>query len=236
MVEGINEDVVLSSAPLTTVPPLDRSSQQAEMSGDREAGSEKQLWEWHRTYRIPDDIEFFVLGPNDRANDLPLECVTLNQAMLATGLRLPFPRIVRKFLCEWRIAPTQLCPNGWRVLIGFLILWDQLGFSRPSAREFNSLYYFKSDGKKSGWWYASVKAKTGGSVVTQTPDSIKNWKKFWFFVRDPWQFSSTDTRPDVNIPVRYHELSKRISMSIEISSTDHFTDLFCSFFLPGYTS
>ncbi|KAL2504617.1 Uncharacterized protein Adt_20238 [Abeliophyllum distichum] len=125
---------------------------------------------------ILDDIEFFVPGPNGRANDLSLGCVALNQAVLAAGLRLPFLRIVRKFLREWRITPTQLCSNGWRILIGFLILWNQLGFPHPSAREFNSLYSFKSDGKRSGWWYASVK------------------------------FSANDTRPDVNIPVRYHEL------------------------------
>ncbi|KAL2498161.1 Plus3 domain-containing protein [Abeliophyllum distichum] len=92
------------------------------------------------------------------------------------------------------------------MLIGLLILWDQLGFPRPSIRDFNSLYSFKSDGKRSGWWYASVKVKTGGSVVTQTPDSIKNWKKFWFFVRGPWQFAENDARPNLSIPVRYHEL------------------------------
>ncbi|KAL2475081.1 Uncharacterized protein Adt_35817 [Abeliophyllum distichum] len=234
MVEGIDDDEVLSPAPLTSVPPVSRSPRQAGTSGDVggrplgrremeiESGqrtapvwkcsffpsevNEKQLSDWHRTYSIPDEIEFFVPGPNDRADDPPLGCVALNQAVLAAGLRLPFPRIVRKFLREWGIAPTQLCPNGWRILLGFLILWNQLGFPRPSAREFNSLYSFKSDGKRSGWWYASVKAKTGGSVVTQTPDSIKNWKKFWFFVRGPWQFSANDTRPDVNIPVRYHEL------------------------------
>ncbi|KAL2526583.1 Plus3 domain-containing protein [Abeliophyllum distichum] len=145
MVEGIDDDEVLSPAPLTS------SSSSP--------------------------------GLTTRADDPPLGCVALNQVVLAAGLRLPFPRIVRKFLREWGIAPTQLCPNGWRILLGFLILWNQLGFPRPSAREFNSLYSFKSDGKRSGWWYASVKAKTGGSVVTQTPDSIKNWKKFWFFVR-----------------------------------------------------
>ncbi|KAL2466088.1 Plus3 domain-containing protein [Abeliophyllum distichum] len=115
-------------------------------------------------YRVPDDIEFVVPGPNDRADDPPLGCVALNQAVLAAGLRLPFPRVVRKFLRKWGIAPTQLCPNGWRILIGFFILWEQLGFPRPSVREFNSLYSFKSDGKRSGWW------------------------------------------PDLNIPVRYHEL------------------------------
>ncbi|KAL2471570.1 Uncharacterized protein Adt_39706 [Abeliophyllum distichum] len=91
-------------------------------------------------------------------------------------------------------------------MIGFLILWNQLGFPCPSVRKFNNLYSFKLDRKRSGWWYASVKTKTGGSVITQTPDSIKNWKKFWFFVRGPWQFTVNDARPDVNILVRYHEL------------------------------
>ncbi|KAL2479733.1 Plus3 domain-containing protein [Abeliophyllum distichum] len=236
MVEGIDEDEVFSPAPLTAVPPPIRSSPRAETSGEREVVlgnigrreaevesglrtapvwkckffpsevNEKQLRDWHQAYRVPDDIEFVVPGPNDRANDPPLGCVALNQAVLAAGLRLLFPRVVRKFLQEWGIAPTQLCPNGWRILIGFFILWEQLSFPRPSVREFNSLYSFKSDGKRSGWWYASVKAKTGGSVITQTPDSIKNWKKFWFFVRGPWQFFENDTRPDLNIRVRYHEL------------------------------
>ncbi|KAL2455725.1 Plus3 domain-containing protein [Abeliophyllum distichum] len=249
MVEGINEDEVFSPAPLTAVPPPMRSSPRAETSGEREVVlgtvgrreaevesglrtapvwkcqffpsevNEKQLRDWHEAYRVPDDIEFVIPGPSDRADDPPLGCVALNQAVLAAGLRLPFPRVVRKFLREWGIAPTQLCPNGWRILIGFFILWEQLGFPRPSVKEFNSLYSFKSDGKRSGWWYASVKAKTGGSVITQTPDSIKNWKKFWFFVRGPWQFSENDTRPDLNIPVRYHEL-RYISQEPTIESSE----------------
>ncbi|KAL2504375.1 hypothetical protein Adt_10647 [Abeliophyllum distichum] len=45
-----------------------------------------------------------------------------------------------------------------------------------------------------------------GLRTVQTPDSIKNWKKLWFFVRGLWQFTVNDARPDVNIPVRYHEL------------------------------
>ncbi|KAL2504836.1 Plus3 domain-containing protein [Abeliophyllum distichum] len=234
LVEGIDNDEVLSPAPLKLVPPTSRSAHKPGVSGaaggrplgrremEVAAGqrtapvwkcmffpsevNEKQLADWHRMYSVPAEIEFIVPGPNDRADDPPLGCVALNQAVLAAGLRLPFPRIVRKFLREWGIAPTQLCPNGWRILLGFLILWDQFGFPRPSVGEFNSLYSFKSDGRRSGWWYASVKPRTGGSVVTQTPDSIKNWKQFWFYVRGPWQFSVNDTGPHVNIPVRYHEL------------------------------
>ncbi|KAL2527657.1 Plus3 domain-containing protein [Abeliophyllum distichum] len=226
VVEGLDEDEVLSPAPITSVPPRGErvvesgrmSRREVEVaSGLRTAPewkcrffpsevSEGQLREWHQIYRVPDDVEFVVPGPGDWADDPPLGAVALNQAILAAGLRLPFPWVVRKFLREWGIAPTQLCPNGWRILIGLLVLWDQLGFSRPTIGDFHSLYSFKSDGKRSGWWYASVKARTGGSVVTQTPDSIKNWKKFWFFVRGPWQFAEGDSRPDLSIPVRYHEL------------------------------
>ncbi|KAL2504988.1 hypothetical protein Adt_20609 [Abeliophyllum distichum] len=143
MVEGIDEDEVLSPAPLTAVSPRARSSPQAETSGERvveprnlglgrrEAEfasglrtaptwkcklfssevNEGQLREWHQMYRIPDYIEFVVPGPNDRTDDPPLGYVALNQAVLAAGLRLPFPRIVRKFLREWGIAPTQLYPQ-----------------------------------------------------------------------------------------------------------------------------
>ncbi|KAL2525040.1 Uncharacterized protein Adt_10094 [Abeliophyllum distichum] len=192
VVEGLDEDEVLSPAPITAVPPRVRPSEQAEARGQRvvEPGSmsrreaevasglrtapewkcrffpsevsEGQLREWHQMYRVPDDVEFIVPGPDDRADDPSLGTVALNQAILAAGLRLPFPRVVRKFLREWGIAPTQLCPNGWRILIGLLVLWDQLGFPRPSIGDFHSLYSFKSDGKRSGWWYASVKARTGG--------------------------------------------------------------------------
>ncbi|KAL2481217.1 Plus3 domain-containing protein [Abeliophyllum distichum] len=226
VVEGLDEDEVLSPAPITSVPPRGErvvesgrmSRREVEVaSGVRTAPewkcrffpsevSEGQLREWHQIYGVPDDVEFVVPGPGDRADDPPLGAVALNQAILAAGLRLPFPWVVRKFLREWGVAPTQLCPNGWRILIGLLVLWDQLGFSRPTIGDFHSLYSFKSDGKRLGWWYASVKARTGGSVVTQTPDSIKNWKKFWFFVRGPWQFAEGDSRPDLSIPVRYHEL------------------------------
>ncbi|KAL2535061.1 Uncharacterized protein Adt_08412 [Abeliophyllum distichum] len=190
LVEGIDNDEVLSPAPLKSVPPTSRSAYKPGVSGaaggrplgrremEVEAGqmtapvwkcrffpsevNEKQLADWHRMYSVPVEIEFIVPGPNDRADDPPLGCVALNQAVLAAGLRLPFLRIVRKFLREWGIAPTQFCPNGWRILLGFLILWDQFGFPRPSVGEFNSLYSFKSNGRRSGWWYASVKPRTGG--------------------------------------------------------------------------
>ncbi|KAL2480454.1 hypothetical protein Adt_33420 [Abeliophyllum distichum] len=167
MVKRIDVDEVLSPAPLSVVPPLNRSSRQAETSGEREAGpgtlgrneaevesgirsapiwkckffpsevNEKQLRDCHRIYKVPDDIEFFIPGPNDQADDPLLGCMALNQAVLAAELRLPFPRIVRKFLREWRIAPTQLCPNSWRRKLGLVRKKERspLGDQEPSVRQ-----------------------------------------------------------------------------------------------------
>ncbi|KAL2492484.1 Disease resistance protein RPP8 [Abeliophyllum distichum] len=149
IVEELNTEEIFSHTPLMDVISLSRSSPQAQGSGDREVGSrmlgrkrsevefgyrsapiwkckffpseaiQKQLRDWHRAYMIPDDVEFIVPGPDDRADDPFLGSAALNQAMLAAGLCLPFSRIIKKFLQECGIAPTQLCPNGWMTTVGF---------------------------------------------------------------------------------------------------------------------
>ncbi|KAL2500191.1 hypothetical protein Adt_25741 [Abeliophyllum distichum] len=91
--------------------------------------NEGQLREWHQMYRVPDDVEFVVPGPNDRADDPPLgTCRPESGHPWRPGSDYPFP-----------------------------------GSTSPVLRfgDFHSLYSFKSDGKRSGWWYASVKARTG---------------------------------------------------------------------------
>lgn len=77
-------------------------------------------------------------------------CVALNSAIFQAGLRLPIPKVIRKFLSSWGIAPTQLCPNGWRTMIATLILWDRLGNLELTVEQFNSLFTFKEDEKNMG--------------------------------------------------------------------------------------
>lgn len=131
------------------------------------------LASWRAKYTIPSSVVMIIPEPYDRADTPPEGCVALNSAILQAGLRLPFPRVIRKFLSSKGIAPTQLCPNGWRTLIATLILWNQMGNPELSVQQFDSLFTFKEDGKNSGWWYTSVRPRTGGSLVLDTPSSIK---------------------------------------------------------------
>lgn len=159
-------------------------------------------------YGIPSTVELVMPSSTDRADNPPVGCVALNGAILSAGLRLPFPKIIRSFLSSWGIAPTQLCPNGWRTLVATLILWKQLGYPEMDASTFNSLFTFKEDGKSTGWWYTSARPRTGGSLVLDTPSSVKGWKEEFFYVLGEWQFHPDEVdRGDV-VPTLYHPLCK----------------------------
>lgn len=147
-----------------------------------------------------------IPDPSDRANTPPLGCVTLNSVILNVGLRLFFPRVIHKFLSSWGIAPTQLCLNRWRTLIATLILWSKLGNSELSVEQFNSLFTFKEDKKNSRWCYTSVRPRTRGSLVLDTPSSIKNGRIF--FVLGEWQFHPTGVERNDVVPTFYHSLCK----------------------------
>lgn len=67
---------------------------------------------WRSKYGIPSLVELVVPEPSDRVDVPPIKCVALNSAILSAGLRVSFPRIMRKLISFWDIAPTQLCPNG----------------------------------------------------------------------------------------------------------------------------
>lgn len=88
------------------------------------------------------------------------------------------------------------------------MLWDRLGNRELAVEQFNSLFTFKEDGKNSGWWYTSVRPRTGGSPVLDAPSSIKKWKEEWFYVLREWQFHSAELNRDDVVPALYHSLCK----------------------------
>lgn len=146
------------------------------------------LANWRAKYSILSTIEMIIPEPSDRADALAMDCVALNSAILQAGLRLLFSRVIRKFHSSWGIALTQLCPNGWRTPIATSILWHQSGNPELTVEQFNSLFTFKENGKDLGWWYTSVRPRTRGFLVLDSPSSIKWWKEEFFYILGDWQF------------------------------------------------
>ncbi|KAL2525999.1 Uncharacterized protein Adt_11053 [Abeliophyllum distichum] len=69
-------------------------------------------------YRIPEDIELILQGPNERACFPRRGCTALHLNAFVSGMRLPLHPMFRRILRAYDLAPTQVAPNGWSQMVG----------------------------------------------------------------------------------------------------------------------
>ncbi|KAB9384667.1 hypothetical protein FH972_027029 [Carpinus fangiana] len=144
-------------------------------------------------FNFPEGVRVRVPGVGEGATGLEGGneiCLSLH--MLEAGFRLPVPRVIREVLHLLNLAPFQIHPNGWRVLVGMAILWPELhkDQGRPSltAQEFLYLYTIYPANKEAidTWKFHARKA----GAVFEIPYRlrIKNWKNKFFFISPGFEF------------------------------------------------
>jgi hypothetical protein len=62
--------------------------------------------------------------------------------MFKAGLTLPLSPMIHELLAELNLAPSQIKPNGWVLLISFNVLWSIIMGRgvRPTVKEFLTSY------------------------------------------------------------------------------------------------
>ncbi|KAK0585696.1 hypothetical protein LWI29_032630 [Acer saccharum] len=77
---------------------------------------EEELRKYKSRFEIPDAVTLIL--PSDRASWNPSEnAVAIYGAMLSYGITLPLQPFIARFLAEAHIAPAQLVPNSYRILM-----------------------------------------------------------------------------------------------------------------------
>ncbi|KAF7094007.1 hypothetical protein CFC21_096369 [Triticum aestivum] len=104
---------------------------------------------------------------------------------LEAGMRLPLHPFFLDVLNHFNLAPTQLAPNAWRIMAGFLVLCHLARVPPPLAvfRRFFLLHH-----KHKIAWYFFKSRRGSGLRITGLPDSIKGWKSgvFFLYSANPW--------------------------------------------------
>ncbi|KAJ0967813.1 hypothetical protein J5N97_024730 [Dioscorea zingiberensis] len=133
------------------------------------------------SYRVPSATEH-ACSPSQK------EDLAVYQDALIAGLRLPFPQVFIDIFRHFGLNPSQLTPNSWRILCGFVVV-SMLCEVEPSARLFSLLFNLNQD-RQSDWYYFG--AKSGAAFLGSVPDSIKDWKNKYFFVSntESWGFNT----------------------------------------------
>ncbi|KAK0585507.1 hypothetical protein LWI29_029583 [Acer saccharum] len=131
--------------------------------------------------------------------------VAIYGSMLTCGVTLPLQPFITWFLAEARLAPAQLTPNSYRILMCMWHMWHRMKRPPPTPREVRHFYslrpvgktgiYFLQSNQPEFWIPKNVVVK--GCVEPTTdekmkgfvwgfPTSNKFWKNSWFFVGKDW--------------------------------------------------
>jgi hypothetical protein len=137
--------------------------------------------------QIGDDVQVSMAPKGVEYQKAPDEAggVYFAAQVLALGAHLPLPDFVRKVLVYYRLAPTQISPGSWRVLLGF----DALGRSQRATlgvEEFRAVYLLKSLGDNC---YCFSPRHGWSKMVLEVPTSDRGWKGAIVRVTGNWESS-----------------------------------------------
>ncbi|RLN07570.1 hypothetical protein C2845_PM11G15810 [Panicum miliaceum] len=153
-------------------------------------------------YGVPEGFGLIPAGASQAACDLPPQPrargwaaasavpICVYAQAFAAGMRLPLHPFVAGALAHYGIAPSQLAPNGWRVLVAFAVLYHFRGAGTPSL--------------PAKGWYSFRGRESVPALFTGLPNSTKTWKEEFLLVSPP---PGTPWR----CPVRWGEPSKATS-------------------------
>ncbi|KAK0577888.1 hypothetical protein LWI29_001848 [Acer saccharum] len=168
---------------------------------------EAELGKFKSRFGIPDSVTLIL--PSDRAAWNPPEnAVAIYGAMLSCGITLPLQPFIARFLAEAKIAPAQLAPNSYRILMCLGLMWKLKGFGSPTPREIRHFYTLRQAGNSGTYfllsspvenWIPEGVSNPGQVEVSSDekkkgfiwgfPSSNKRWKNSWFFVGGEWEIS-----------------------------------------------
>ena len=146
--------------------------------------SDRVFKELSSRYQILDHISIRLSKENKRCYSGRTADVGMYNAMFAMGLRLPLTALHRQLTDFLGLPVSQIPPNAWRIFISVEILWGHLsgGNCQFSLDEFFYCYrpqhivFSKRTYHFTAW-------EKGLKLVSDMPNSNRNWKSRYFFLK-----------------------------------------------------
>ena len=134
-------------------------------------------------YQIPEHILIRLPYENEKCYTGKTADVGMYDAMFAAGLRLPLTALHRQLVDYLGLSVSQIAPNAWRTFIGAEILWGSLsgGIRQLTLDEFFYCYRPHHISSSKGTYHFVVREKDL-KLVSDMPNSNRNWKSRFFFV------------------------------------------------------
>jgi len=134
-------------------------------------------------YGIPRSVELRAPLSNKRADwDIP-GWTCFYEYIIRLGFRFPIPPLARRLLVYYDIAPGQLMPNSWRILLSLTVLCEKYNIELNLGCLLHN-YYLKEHVKDEGR-YLLILRSNKFKLITETTSNDQNWKDTFFFAKGP---------------------------------------------------
>ena len=155
---------------------------------------EEQLDVISRSFGI-DRAYMVLLGNGVMPYDPPEGYFAYSRYHCMCGAILPINAWIVSFITYLKVAPFQLQPNSYAILVSLFIIFQRKYRRPPSNREIRYLYNMR--GYKKGSPYISLELAVSFKPVLDLYSKFDIFKKEWFFVKDD-SFLSVASPPAVS--------------------------------------
>lgn len=177
-----------------------------------------ELWS---QFEIPLEYKLRVATESNPAHTPPPGYMVVYDQQLPRGIKFPLHNLVKDILNFWKLALGQITPNGYRLIMGFLIMCQCAGVI-PSV---NLLRYF----------YIIKHNRSRPLSTSRTSISIHFWRTRFFFdkidlvgvigVNHPWNFyTRLNTNPLEEITKNTSDVRALDALNFYFILKDHDSD------------
>ena len=132
------------------------------------------------------EADVLLPGKGQFADMAPPGFVTVNRHMCLHGAIPPFNSFLGTFLRQLSIAPSQLHPNGYAILLGLCVLFERTLHRQPSFEEICFLCQFGKSKEHPSIMY--VRSARNRRLIMDLPDTAHGFLSQYFYVRCPAGF------------------------------------------------
>ena len=148
-------------------------------------------------FQFPERVHVRQPNSEDRSCHFFLGEVCFYETAFTCGLRLPVHPFIMELLGHFGIAPRQLMPNSWRIVVNCMEIWLAANGDMIKVGELVYLYRLK-ESKEYGY-YELVPWARRAKIIRGLPSSFRYWKSHFFFVSGD-DFETPSSEAWGNIP------------------------------------
>ena len=141
-------------------------------------------------FQFPKRVRVRLPSKEERAYNFFPEEVCFYESSFACGLRFPVHPFLMELLDHFGIAPRQLMPNSWRIVVNCMGIW-LAAMDRDMLRVNELVYLYHLKASKEYRYYELVPWERRTRIIKGLPSSFRYWKSRFFFVsRDDFETPS----------------------------------------------